>query len=285
MARIRSVKPEYFDDPDIGQLSAEAALAFIGLWTQADREGRLIDDPRRLKVRLRPFSSCDFDAILAELVDAGFVIRYQSEHGARLLQVRTFAKHQRCHKDEKDSELPAPKRDCGVATVKPGNPPAKTPVSGLWSLVSGPLELEGGAEPSADDSDPTAGVVMVFPTTGKGPKTWALKSSYVAELAGDYPGLDVLGECRKARAWCVANERRRKTANGMPSFLVSWFNKAVRDGGQRVAAVSRPAPFEPQVDWFEECKAIHKGACGLDRHRHAHRKAMDADAASQQVSA
>lgn len=140
------------------------------------------------------------------------------------------------------------------------------------------------SEPSRDDSNPAAGVVLVFPTVGRGPKTWPLTAAYVAELAGDYPGLDVMAECRKARAWCVANEPRRKTAKGMPAFLVSWFNKAVRDGGPRLAVVARQ-PEKPEVDWFEECKTIHNGECGLDRHRHAHRVAMDADAASQRASA
>lgn len=261
MARIRSVKPEFFDDPDIGQLSPEAALVFVGIWTQADRQGRLIDDPRRLKVRLRPFSSCDFDAILVELVNAGFVIRYQSEDGSRLLQVRTFAKHQRCHRDEKDSVLPAPIDKNGGKPCEPGNPPAKTPVSGILSLVSGILDSEGSSEPSIDDSDPADGVTMVFPIIGKGPKFWPLTQGYVAELAGDYPGLDVLGECRSARAWCVANPNRKKTAKGMPAFIVNWLNRAVKGGGQRVPVTAKPQPAYT-MDWSDECDRLHGGKCG-----------------------
>lgn len=30
------------------------------------------------------------------------------------------------------------------------------------------------------------------------------------------------------------------------------------------------------ADWFEECKVIHDGSCGLDRSRHALRKQCDA---------
>ena len=36
MARIRTIKPEFFDDPKIGRLSPLARLAFIGLLTQSD---------------------------------------------------------------------------------------------------------------------------------------------------------------------------------------------------------------------------------------------------------
>lgn len=256
MARIRSVKPEYFDDPDIGQLSAEAALVFIGIWTQADREGRLIDEPRRLKVRLRPFSSCDFDAILAELVDAGFLIRYQSEDGARLLQVRTFKKHQHIHAKEIESKLPA---FCGNRDEYG----TRTPVSSLLSLVSGCLESDGSSEPSSDDSDP-APALLVFPIIGRGAKTWPLTAEYVAELAGDYPGLDVLGECRSARAWCVANPNRQKTARGMPAFIVNWLNRAVKGGGQRLVQQPHRPAAQPAytMDWSEECDRLHGGKCG-----------------------
>ena len=64
MARIRTIKPEFFDDEDIAAMSFQARLAFIGLWLQADREGRLKDRPMRLKARIFPFDDVDMDGIL-----------------------------------------------------------------------------------------------------------------------------------------------------------------------------------------------------------------------------
>lgn len=226
MARIRSIKPEFFDDPDVGQISAEAALVFIGLWTQADREGRLVDDPRRLKVRLRPYSTCDLDAILAELVDAGFVIRYQSEAGDQLLQVRSFWKHQHCHKDEKASIYPAPPKN-GGHTGKPGDFRAKTPVSCLLSIDSGSLALVDSVEAARPPSSPP---VMTFAVVGKGEKEWALTSDHLADLQRDYEHVDVLSECKKASAWLKAAPGRKKTAQGMPRFLVNWLNRSADSG-------------------------------------------------------
>ena len=40
MARIRYLKPDFFKDEDIKELSFEARLFYQGLWVQADREGR-----------------------------------------------------------------------------------------------------------------------------------------------------------------------------------------------------------------------------------------------------
>jgi len=87
-------------------------------------------------------------------------------------------------------------------------------------------------------SAPTA--LLVFPTTGSGAKEWALTSTQLDEWATAYPALDVTAEARKALAWVKANAGHRKTAKGMPSFLVKWFNRAVDNGQTRRSPSSRP---------------------------------------------
>jgi len=49
MARIRSLKPDFFKDEDLAVLPFEARLLFEGLWCYADKEGRLEDRPKYLK--------------------------------------------------------------------------------------------------------------------------------------------------------------------------------------------------------------------------------------------
>ena len=83
------------------------------------------------------------------------------------------------------------------------------------------------------DSTP---VVLVFPTVGKGLKTWELHESDVSHWRELFPNLDVVAECRSALAWVEAN--RPKTAKGMPAFLVNWFNRAVAHGGGRAVPVA-----------------------------------------------
>ena len=51
MARIRTIKPEFFTDEDLGELSPAVRLLFIGMWTEADKAGRLKDKPKTLKAR------------------------------------------------------------------------------------------------------------------------------------------------------------------------------------------------------------------------------------------
>ena len=46
----------------------------------------------------------------------------------------------------------------------------------------------------------------------------------------EHPGVDILGEARKALAWANANPTKRKTARGMAKFLLSWMGR-VQDRG------------------------------------------------------
>ena len=156
MPRIRSIKPETFDDPDLAAVSLAARWVFVGLWTQADRDGRLEDDPRRLKNRLLPYEPGNFPAILDELTPR-FITRYTVD-GRNYIQVNNFAKHQRFHKDEKASGFPPPPPK---PSGQPGNFPAKSPVSCLLSLGTGDLEIGVTPQP------PQGAIAPVLPNHHK----------------------------------------------------------------------------------------------------------------------
>ena len=105
MARIRSIKPEFFLDDELADLDPLARLLFVGLWTQADRAGRLKDKPVRIKAAVLPYDDCDCDALLDDLQVAGFIIRYEVG-SSRYIQVVNFETHQRFN-NESDSVIPA----------------------------------------------------------------------------------------------------------------------------------------------------------------------------------
>lgn len=106
MARIRTIKPEFFRSEDIGQITPFARLLFIGLWTMADREGRLLDRPRRISIEIFPYDDdFDIETFLRELDSAGLIQRYEADN-LRCIQISGFAKHQRPHPKEPPSEIP-----------------------------------------------------------------------------------------------------------------------------------------------------------------------------------
>lgn len=115
------------------------------------------------------------------------------------------------------------------------------------------------SEDSAAPHSGTTPVVLTFPTIGTGPKTWDLTEAQCAEWQQAFPGLDVLGECRKALVWVKANQP--KTAKGMRAFLVNWFNRGVRRGDN-----SRPSGLAATRDQRSPWVCPHIEPCG-DRGR------------------
>ena len=251
MARIRSIKPEFFTDEQIAALPALLRLAFQGLWCHADKAGRLEDRPARLKVQILPYDNVEFDDALRSLAAAGFIRRYVGPDGRGYLQIRSFAKHQRPRDDEPESQIPPPQVDA------PGETGASLDSDGLVTAQSVGTEGKGtegkGREISPEplrDSEPAirglseARVVLEFPVVGTGGKTWQLLEAQVAEWATSFPGLDILAQCRAALAWLRVNPGRRKTDKGMARFLVNWLTRTVDSGRAAMPQRSGPTPAE-----------------------------------------
>jgi hypothetical protein len=94
MARIRTVKPEFFRHEKLQELGPLSMLIFEGLWTQCDRAGRFAWRAKTLKLDILPFITFDMESELNKLADAFFVIQY--EHKGDLFGViPTFLDHQR----------------------------------------------------------------------------------------------------------------------------------------------------------------------------------------------
>lgn len=105
MARARNIKPGFFKNEDLAECSVWARLLFPGLWMLADREGRIEDRPKRIKGEIFPFDAVEVEPLLLELVQWGFIRRYQAD-AKKCIQINNFAIHQCPHATEKDSDLP-----------------------------------------------------------------------------------------------------------------------------------------------------------------------------------
>ena len=107
MARIRSIKPEYFENEVLASLDKLARILFPGLWCLADREGRLEYRPTRIKARILPYDECDISNLLCALEETKFISKYEA-NGEVYIQIENFAKHQRPHSSEPPSVIPPP---------------------------------------------------------------------------------------------------------------------------------------------------------------------------------
>lgn len=155
MARSRNIKPGFFTNELLAELPAFDRLLFVGLWCLADREGRLEDRPKRIKMELFPCDSYDVSEGLESLRAAGFVDRFQVESFS-VVEIVNFAKHQSPHGSEKDSTLP----DCnGYLTVNERRKNVVVPhqskkvhIKESLSNVKPPLEVVDPNVPERPDS-------------------------------------------------------------------------------------------------------------------------------------
>lgn len=109
MARIRTVKPEFFSSLTVASLPLTARLTFIGLWTHCDDDGRCVDDARLIRAALWPLDDRSIDDVeqdVCVLSEAALIVRYKVG-GRRFLAVKGWQKHQKINRP-RASELPPP---------------------------------------------------------------------------------------------------------------------------------------------------------------------------------
>lgn len=118
LARIRTIKPEFTKDELLAELPIATRYLFAFLTTMADREGRLEDRPKLIRLEIFPWDgdSVDVEAMLEQL-SGHFIIRYEVD-GRRYIQIKTFAKHQRPNIKEVASSIPPYDSQTGKLVVK-----------------------------------------------------------------------------------------------------------------------------------------------------------------------
>ena len=99
MARIRTVKPDFFRHESLQDLEAANVgkypmLVFEGLWGHCDKAGRFEYRPRTLKLDILPFLPFDMAETLEILCGAGFIERYEVD-GKEYGLIASFQDHQR----------------------------------------------------------------------------------------------------------------------------------------------------------------------------------------------
>lgn len=169
MARIRSVKPEFWVDRSFVRKvpNRDARFLYMALWNLADEHARLMGDPAYVKGQAFPYVEDDdltpkvIDDLLDMLADAGRVVRYEVD-GDPYLFLPRLAKHQRLESAKVPSRLPpppdpddpAPRPDKSAPGPDGSAPIAVLPPEAKNEQVSQPSEVR--ADKSARDSDESA---------------------------------------------------------------------------------------------------------------------------------
>lgn len=216
MARARNIKPGFFTNEDLVELDFATRLLFAGLWTVADKAGRLEDRPKKIKIDVFPADDVDIDGMLTALAQRGFITRYTAG-GKAYIQVNAWDKHQRPHHTEKESSIPPnPQDGNGGLTVKEplepvesqkqdgGNPPdSLIPDTGFTD--SSVANATGGTPPTNRDLVFAKGVPLLT-TSGVSEKN---ARSMLAALSKKHGEAAVL-------------QAVEQTAHDRPGEPVSW---------------------------------------------------------------
>jgi hypothetical protein len=164
MARIRTIKPEFWTDERIGECSMPARLLFIATWNIADDHGGLDRSAKQLKAQAFPYDNIDCEPLVQELLSARLLVEYESG-GKKYLHIRGFRKHQKNEKpaaprfplyqEEPDSSSGSTVASSGPTATGCGS----TERSGGSSSSLGKIKEGKGDEREARAREPLRGVV------------------------------------------------------------------------------------------------------------------------------
>lgn len=205
-------------------LSMPKGISLFGAWNLILQVASKCD-PRGVLVRQKknPAPTCDSDYVPHDSDSLSRVTRCPSD----IMQLSLDACVKIGWLDRifiVDNRLENPATSCGIVTDTPPMPTAghceQAPMEGK-GMEENRREGNYCGEPPEAASPP----VMVFPCVGE-EKEWGLTQSKVDEYKQTFPHLDILGECRKGRQWCIDNPVQRKTFRGMPKFLSGWLGRA-----------------------------------------------------------
>lgn len=286
MARIRAIKPGFFQNEALAEFSHAHRLLFAGLWTIADREGRLEDRPRRIKAAIFPYDDLDVDAMLSDLAKGrdSLIVRYVVD-GVGYVWVRKFLEHQRPHHTEPASSYPALVQDVAPAPDLSGAEPCAHCLAPLGREGKGKGNEEGKGDGAARQSAPAD-----------------LSDAWNTLKAHEQPACLELSDKRKRAAQMRLRERPLDDwRRVIESIARSDFCRGQNDRGwvatfdwlvQPDTATkvlegkydnrARPVPInrapDPRAreddDWFEVCERLHGGNCG-GRLKHSRRMESD----------
>jgi hypothetical protein len=258
MARIRSIKPEFWTSEQIMGLNPLTRLLFIGMWNFADDYGRMPYAPATIKAQILPGDTMEIQMIrnmLTELSSAGLILLYTAK-GREYLEITGWA-HQKIDRPHKPKH-PSPVIDDEPETIDEQDATLDAPSTNMQRTI-----VAGEERIGEDNSKVVEGA-----RAGEG-----TISSAAFSLADKF--LEAIGADREAPEW-----------QGVPYRAVMWLESGwtepiVVAAARKVMAGRKDIPH---INYFE--KAIARAFADQNapvpvaqpgvRHGQAKRGALDA---------
>ncbi|MGE5585774.1 MAG: hypothetical protein ACM309_09655 [Bacillota bacterium] len=268
MARQRFIHPEFWTDPNIGQMTPVERLFFIGCFSNADDEGRLLGNPAYLRSIIFPYDDMSIDDVRTMrdrvIATCKNLVLYEVD-SVEYLAFRKWREYQK-PKYPTPSKLPLPPEEGNPPEgqpddeSRPGDPPGEAfpqgsgnasptlgkdlpPGLGL-GLGMGRERVglgEGVGEPAQQppsDITPTERALLRELKAVAGyPFDYGKDLDYIRSLLVDFADLDLMDEAKK---WSTYKRDKPLGKNSNPRLqLRNWLAKAREFARERRAKDGR----------------------------------------------
>jgi hypothetical protein len=248
MARIRTIKPDFFRHEGLQDLAAQhgahVMLVFAGLWGHCDRFGRFECKPRHLKLDILPFLEFDMADTIRILEAAGFVQTYEVG-SKRYGFIPSFAEHQRFGGKEASEparypEPPVKSEGSNGEAMGKQSPPLE------WNkgMENGIGEEEGNREEPREKIFPPPKTRTTWPSEAVVPDGWITIAAQQRRLAG-LPEIDLEVAARMFANHYAADTQNPRT---MTEFQAKWNNWALKEKPANGSRTSQKSQLEQLAD-------------------------------------
>lgn len=250
MARIRTIKPEFFRHEELQDLQIKhpdiyPMIVFPALWGHCDKHGVFEWKPRQLQLDIIPFI---WEASVKKLVDSmmllvthGFIKTYQHD-GKVYGYIPTFVDHQRIN--GKEAQVPSNLPEVSdMIEYHMGEAPEKHPRSTREAVET--TGREGNRKGIGREGEQEGNSDLIKPSRSTRKKI--TDEEWLEEIKANpaYSGISIEVEMGKAQAWAMTNSRKCTRA-----FLLNWFNRAEKPVNllPGISPQLRPKSFREQVN-------------------------------------
>jgi len=244
MARIRTIKPEFWASEQVMDCKPITRLLFIGLWNFVDDFGRAPVAPRTIKAQVMPGDSCsgsDIQDMLNELSAVG-LIRFYTADEKMFFEITGWSKHQKIDNPSKYKVCPAPSDDQSQIVAIPSEESQQIGLEGRGKEEEKKKNTCAVVKPTRTDEKFEEFWKSLPKRDGANPKEPARKLFEAAVKSGEDPEAIIAG----ARQCALAESKNAGTPY-IPQ-AVKWLrDKRWRDYGQQIAEQGAPFDWEAVV--------------------------------------
>lgn len=220
MARIRTIKPEFWSDEKLAPLDAATRLVFLGLICMADDAGRVLDNVKIIDAFIFPETDETAREALARLSRMSRIRRGVAASGQKIIQICKWNDHQKIDHPSKLKNLPEIVED---QELTESSRESREALANVSRLDLGPRTKEGEREDNQSQASPSIDLSETVPvpdaTVKKKSKNKNIYSEVFENFWRAYPTDPLMSKKAASEVWArLPDADREAAAAAVPAF-------------------------------------------------------------------